>query len=79
MTPLPDVAYVPRDEPLLLGGARWLYGHYRVKLDDGFHSLTPHTARAGTVSVEPVDLDLNPRFREALIDGALKARLAHDY
>lgn len=73
-----EVTYVPRDEPLLLDEDRWgrrmLYGHYRVDLDGGFHFRCPHTAHADTVSVSPVDLDLNPHFREALIEQATKAR-----
>lgn len=75
---MPDVSYIPRDEPLDLGensrGHQMLYGAFRVVLDDGFTCISPHAAYVGTVSVEPVDLDANPHFREMLIENAIRAR-----
>jgi hypothetical protein len=56
------------------GKREFLYGAYKVQLEDGFTMLSPHIAMEATISVEPVDLDLNPEFAEVLVREAKRAR-----
>lgn len=74
---MPEVTYVPNDEPFVLV-EETVFGRYQVKFEDGFTYMLAHTGYPGTVSEEPVDPDLNPGFREALIQDAIEARGQHE-
>lgn len=72
-----EVVYVPK-EPIEVGvyngDSIYAFGYYRVSMDDGFVYLSSHTGFKGTVSEEPVALDINPEFVAMLVKDAEAAR-----
>lgn len=88
-----SVEYTTRDEPIQVGtynAARawdgpfhyrpktiWLYGAYRVRLDDGFVYLSPHTGVNRTLSSAPIDLAQCPGYVALLVESAEECRAAH--
>lgn len=71
------VSYKRWREPVSMGNGLQAFGTYVAEYPDGFRYLSTHQARPGTVSAEPVDLDLNPEFRKMLIQDGERYRVRH--
>lgn len=54
-----------------------LLGGYRVRYDDGFNVLLPHTGEVGTVGAIPLDPD-DEEHRAVLAESAERMRMQHD-
>lgn len=80
-----EVTYSPYEPPHDLGwqnsSSGWyqtyLFGIYKVRFEDGFTVATAHTASPRTIGAEPIDLDLNPGYRDFLIEEAERVREQH--
>lgn len=73
-----DVTYVPT-QPFKVGEYDGddilLFGHYKVRLDDGMTALLPHAGFRHTVSADPMPVD-DPGVREHLVVAAERLREA---
>lgn len=76
MAEITEITYRPRpDGPMDLNPARGfaMFGAYRVRYDDDFTVLIPHSGYVGTVSAYPLDPDID-EHRQIIVQSAERIR-----